>query len=274
MLPVWFDKAVEIYNEGKSYKKIGEILNVNRKQIGYYLKNNGYLPRETFANMNGVERKYSVWSKYSFNENFFGVIDTEEKAYWLGFLYADGYVSEKKSNIELGLKEGDIGHLEKFKTSLNSNHNFTRHKRILKGKEFIGYRITLNSKILKADLIAKGCVVRKSLIITFPTYDIVPKEFVRHFIRGCIDGDGCIYKKNGGLCIEMCGTIEFLDKYMEEINLHKNNIHLMHKERINSNAFKVSYSGPYAIHIINYIYKDATVYLDRKYELAKTVLPS
>ena len=46
---------------------------------------------------------------------YFDKINTEEKAYWLGFLYADGSISSKEDKIELGLAEKDLHHIEKFK---------------------------------------------------------------------------------------------------------------------------------------------------------------
>lgn len=42
---------------------------------------------------------------------YFENIDTEEKAYWLGFLYADGYVNANEDKIELCLAEKDFHHL-------------------------------------------------------------------------------------------------------------------------------------------------------------------
>ena len=51
-----------------------------------------------------------------FNEHIFDIIDTEEKAYWLGFIYADGCISLKTNAFEISLKYDDINHLNKFNT--------------------------------------------------------------------------------------------------------------------------------------------------------------
>lgn len=272
MLPEWFEKAVELYKENNSYLSIGRIIEVNRKQVGYYLKNNGYPPKTTFPQKNGTNRSSVVWRKYELDELFFENIDTEEKAYWFGFMCADGYVSEKKSTMEVTLQERDIYHLEKFKNSLRSNYKLTRHKKVLNGKEFIGYRLTFSSEKMKKDLVDKGCTIRKSLTLKFPTSDVVPKELVRHFIRGYFDADGCIYKnsnRNISYTVELTGTIEFLERYVKEIKLHKNKLHHPHEDRIGVNFYKSSYAGQYALHILKYMYDGATVFLDRKYELAK-----
>ena len=62
---------------------------------------------------NGIEViNYQNLTK--FNENVFDSIDTEEKAYWLGFIFADGYISLKGNSFELSLKGSDSEHLDKF----------------------------------------------------------------------------------------------------------------------------------------------------------------
>ena len=63
--------------------------------------------------------KNRVSRKYNFDENFFDKIDTEEKAYWLGFIYADGAIFKRTLSIRLSTK--DIHHLEKFKKILNTD---------------------------------------------------------------------------------------------------------------------------------------------------------
>ena len=60
-------------------------------------------------------------SEYNYNEKYFEEINTERKAYWLGFLYADGYIEPiyrkekiKAYRIEVGLSIIDKNTLEKF----------------------------------------------------------------------------------------------------------------------------------------------------------------
>ena len=59
--------------------------------------------------------------KYYRNSNIFEKIDTEEKAYWLGFLYADGYVDPERGEIILGLAEKYKEHINKFINFLETN---------------------------------------------------------------------------------------------------------------------------------------------------------
>lgn len=87
--------------------------------------------------------------KYQVNENYFEKIDSEEKAYWLGFLYADGNVRMHKNKsgiLKLKLKQSDKKHIEKFSKCLNSNYPIKSGIEIIKnkGKEYKCYHSTIN----------------------------------------------------------------------------------------------------------------------------------
>lgn len=120
------------------------------------------------------------------NQYFFDKIDCAEKAYWLGFLYADGYNS-KNYNIELGLQEADKDHIIKFATALNAHHKISCKKRTK------SYRISIKSKILGEDLCKQGCIANKTYFMEMP--DSIDNNLMSHFVRGYFDGDGCIYWK-------------------------------------------------------------------------------
>ncbi len=144
----------------------------------------------------------------------------------------------------------------------------------------IQYRLIV--KNLKKDLIKQGCLENKSLILKFPTEEQVPKHLIHHFIRGYIDGDGCyVLKKNKyigknkvtisyGVSIEIVGTKNFCEGYINSLELHKNKIHSLHKKE--NGVKRVMYGGKYSLKIINKIYNNATIYLDRKYEKIKKLL--
>ena len=88
---------------------------------------------------------------------YFENIDTEEKAYWLGFLYADGSVGSAEDKIELGLAEKDLKQIEKFKECLGLKN------KICYREATKSYRISFRSQSCKQDLIKQGCVPKKSL---------------------------------------------------------------------------------------------------------------
>src|SRR5699024_9205607 len=142
----------------------------------------------------GVELKNvsTYRQKYKINHNFFDEIDTEEKAYWLGFLYADGCVREDRGCFRLGLQARDVRHLEKFRESLDSNHTIKETNKVTNEKIYYGNYIFIHSKKLVKNLVEKGCFENKSLTLKFPSYDIVPKHLIYHFIRGYFDGDGSV----------------------------------------------------------------------------------
>ena len=67
-------------------------------------------------------------SEYYYNKDYFKIINNEHKAYWLGFLYADGYVEPiyrkdkiKAFRLELSLQESDEDMLLLFKKDIETN---------------------------------------------------------------------------------------------------------------------------------------------------------
>jgi intein/homing endonuclease len=124
----------------------------------------------------------------------FDVIDTEEKAYWLGFIYADGYIETESNRFGIGISIKDYGHLVKFNSfmkylgnNIKTKISKQKYKGELKEKEICFWRVS--DKHLKESLIKQGCFEKKSLILEFPK---IPAKLVKHFIRGYFDGDGCV----------------------------------------------------------------------------------
>ena len=189
----------------------------------------------------------------------FEKIDTEEKAYWLGFLYADGSVGSKEDKLELGLAEKDLKHIEKFKTFMNINNKISYREKTK------SYRMSFRSAKCKQDLINKGCVPKKSLILNFPNENQVPKYLIRHFIRGYFDGDGWFTNTEKCFQLGIIGTENFINGFLDSIeNIDKKNkIFDVHRE----DGAKRYVFGAYndVLNFLNWIYKDSNIYLDRKY---------
>lgn len=208
-----------------------------------------------------------------FNRDFFRKIDTEEKAYWLGFLYADGSVSlrNKGGTLEVGLAKIDENHLYKFCDSLGKEQKVATKIVKLGEKEFESVRLHLCSYEMVTDLINLGCTQNKSLTLEFPSEDKVPNSLIRHFIRGYIEGDGCIGLYYGRIHFSVIGTKDFLNGMINTFNENLNdigvlNLHKQDKRFKNDVTTSISKSGDYALKILNYLYEDCTIYLDRKYE--------
>lgn len=217
-------------------------------------------------------------SKYKYNKDYFAKIDTADKAYWLGFLYADGcinrtYSGEKLTtmNLEISLCREDEGHLYKFVNCLESNVPIKQRINKFKGKDYHTSRLNICSTKLCYDLWDKGCTPQKTYTIKFPDKDIVPDEFMRDFLRGFFDGDGCICTSNqfGKRHIELNVTgMENMLKSFYQFLIDKQvvrKIPKIYKDK-RSNASSIYFYGYDNIkEILDYLYKDSNIYLDRKY---------
>lgn len=212
-------------------------------------------------------------SKYIYNKDFFEKIDTEEKAYWLGFLYADGCINRlyrnekiKAMDLELGLCREDEEHLNKFLKSINSNIPIVQKKNQLKGKTYYSSKIVVCCTKMCRDLISNGCTPQKSLVLKFPDKSIIEDSLIRHFIRGYFDGDGCIYtNSNNKISINFTGTSDMLlgiSDFLLQNNIMKTTVKLY-------DCGKAKEMFIYGIDnikdILDYLYKDCTIYLERKY---------
>jgi hypothetical protein len=224
--------------------------------------------------------------KYEYDTDFFKEIDTEEKAYWLGFLYADGCITKfykqnhngekvvRSMSCELGLKREDKVHLENFVKALNSNLKIQDRKSKLKDKIYYSNRVVVNSTQFCKNLIEKGCLPKKSLILRFPDEEIVNESLLRHFIRGYFDGDGCVFYKeyqyewiNRCFRVLICGNDIFL-KSLCKI-LEKNEIKVTQEARKDkrSNVYQMFILGFDNLKLFyNYIYENNNICLERKYQ--------
>ena len=133
--------------------------------------------------------------QYKLNEDYFGKICTEEKAYWLGFILADGCVQSNYNGISIELQKKDKEHLKKFLRSLKANYPLV--------KTGCGFSVAIFSKKMKQDLIKLGVTPRKAQT-TKPIR--VRKNLQRYFWRGVFDGDGSIHSNLYGISIS--GTEE------------------------------------------------------------------
>lgn len=260
--PEWLNQAIDLYqNQHMTFTDIGKQLHVGRKTVGKYLNKAGYQSNPKYARHINPEklRKYD----YSIADSIFDKIDTEEKAYWLGFLYADGYVSEFNNTIELALEELDINHLMAYRSFLGlEDKPLNKKVKIVNSKEFYSYRFSFNSVKAKQALMRLGCTPQKTFSLTFPNEDQIPDYLIHHFIRGYIDGDGCIYTNKSKISIEVLGTEAFLTGYKQWINLGNSKIyHFKH-----SNIKRVVNSYRQALNILERIYNNATIYLERKHK--------
>lgn len=252
----------------RSVKGIANKYGINGKTLSKYLKLEGV---EIISNRNASH----------FNFNFFEKIDTEEKAYWLGFMYADGYVGAKNHFVGLSISLKDIEHLKKYNKALDYNkglnikesHQFGSKSKLNKLGETI-YMVTteIKNKKLHSDLIDKGCIPNKSLILHFPNEEIFnyDKFLILSFIRGYFDGDGTLglyqhSKTNKTLeeSLMFVGTKQFLEKIQDYLGQG----FLMQKPNCSYKTYRLSYSTTKAFNVAKLIYENSTIYLQRKYDI-------
>lgn len=221
----------------------------------------------SYATIRNLLNKHHIDSRgnkqgYPRDEFYFNKIDTPEKAYWLGFLYADGCVHATGSEISLQLIDKE--HCEKLKMALGAvNHKITtvHDKRFENAKTLYGFSI--RDKQLHGDLIKWGCVPQKTdKISKIPN---IPRDLVSHFIRGYFDGDGSLHYLQGtnNFRIAFLGTKDFLADIQKEI---QTNVSI---SKNNGNVYMIQIAGRYHVErVLNYLYQDSEekTRLDRKYQ--------
>ena len=240
-----YELGKEMYLKGKSINKISKELKISRSRFSIYLK-------QQDIKVNAMPHKKNI------QENIFDVIDTEEKAYRLGFLYADGCVGNNgRTDIGLGLAIKDLCHIKKFKNFLKWN-----------GKIYtddIKCRISFKNKHMHNSLVELGCVPKKSLILKFPSEDKLPKNLQRHFIRGYFDGDGCFCNTEKTFEISIIGTQDMLENICKISNINKQRIYSLNTK--SKEVKRISFGKKELIdNFLEFIYLDSTIYLDRKYQ--------
>lgn len=239
-------KAINLYNEGFTLTKIVSSLNLNCSSSAI----RGLLVRR------GVQMR-SRGKQSNFNENYFDIIDDEHKAYWIGFIYADGNLTGNRLRIEIQSKDVEI--INNIKTDLNSTNKIIIAKNEKKNNRAIGFC----SDKMAADLNKYGVIENK----TFKLKEIpnIPYPLIRHFIRGYFDGDGTVYidSRHNSLRIGFYGTKDFLASI--QIHLHKElgtSVNLIYKK---TGCWLLSYAKQSDIKkIYDYLYADADLFLKRK----------
>ena len=247
---------------------------ISLKLSGHEIADKLNISRKTLYNkMNLFGLKLNTTEPY-FDINIFDNIDTEEKAYWLGFLYSDGYVCGYNNTIEISLKALDINQLFKFKNFLKDTRNdddvIKISSVVTNGKTFKRCRYIVCNKYFHDSLINLGCVPKKSLILSFPDLKIFNNDtnLTFSFIRGYIDGDGSLSKDyhSGRLRIDVCGTENFLLGIRNIFNCFS----YPRKDK-RKNVYSINCSFNNADKIAMCLYEKATIYLDRKFEKFATL---
>ena len=207
------------------------------------------------------------YTKYTYNRDYFETIDSEEKAYWLGFIAADGNVATKMNSMRINLNEIDRDHLKKFKKSIEGNQPI---KDSIREKNHSVY-IDMNSNKVCRDLLKYGVTPRKSLTLDI-NFDLIPDNLIHHFIRGYFDGDGSINVYHRAPYYYDEWELSFISTEKVLLAFQKF-IGVPHKLYRCGNNYRFCYKGKKDIEkAILYMYDNANVYLDRKYKKVQDFL--
>ena len=265
-----YSEWVEKYISGLSTVKIAKEHNCSQGKVYSQLKLMGVPFRS-----NSINSKIYVIE----NKDFFESIDTERKAYYLGFILADGYITSKRKgegaqSLGISLAKIDRDILVKFKNEIKSSHpigEYISKSGYGEGKSYV--RLLFRNQKIVDDLKKSGIVENKTNVCEFPSSDILPYHLIKHFIRGYMDGDGSIKrvtrKRNGyEFRFSLAGTQDVLNgviDYLYENKLVNTKVKLS-KRHHHQTVMNLEYGGNLQTErILDHIYSGATVYLDRKY---------
>lgn len=265
----WTEKEIEFLKENcniLTYKEIAKVLNRTTSAISLKSKKLGI-------------KKY----EYNCNKNFFENIDSEEKAYWLGFIMADGWISiNDKTNsgtVGIELQKRDEEHLKKFNKLIEGNYKISERERTCnlskeedKNKLFKTSYIKIYSIKMAEDLVKLGCIQNKTYNLKFP---VIEEELIRHFIRGFFDGDGCVrirtnkYKKYPvcdftGICLDFLTSIRKI--------LYKHNINTCIYQEENGTYRLMVHKNKDTLNFLKFIYDNSNIYLERKFARYQEIL--
>ncbi len=198
-------------------------------------------------------------------------------------------VGTSRTNVHTKLKQFNIPTRDRAESrtiALDSGkiqYNFTntegeterkKYNNVVKGE---GYSFSIGNNLLYKQLTELGVTPNKSLILEFPS---IPREYARHFIRGCWDGDGTVYieKRNGHLKTAfVCGSLSFIKRlmqYLEDAGLSKRKLYSDTRSKGNNTSYYFRYATKDSIRLFQFLYHDVTEdqYLKRKYDIFSNYL--
>lgn len=251
------DQVKEQYLKLKTIQAVAKYFRISKSAMANFFRQN---------NIN-----YILKHKNNFNENYFS-INTPESLYLAGFLAADGCI--KNNSISLELSDKDLNHLMKIKNLLQCNAKINKRIRY-KSKENSNWKdsgccnFTCSSKETINDLKRFNIIPNKTKTYTFPEW-LISHSLVHHFMRGYFDGDGSFYhdKFSKRTFFSIRGTINFLNDFKNILKIKSISL-----PKINNGQGQLAFKGQKDVaNIVNFLYKDATIFLQRKKLLVEKFL--
>jgi intein-encoded DNA endonuclease-like protein len=267
ILEPYKDEVIKMYlEEGLNCTQIAKKFSIHKGTVGRFLRANNVTMKE----MSHLKQKYKI------NENIFKKIDSNEKAYWLGLLYADGTNTPKCKEVKISLQEKDGYLIEGLKDFIGYSGplfyiDYSRKHPTWQNQ----WALQVTNKKLSSDLETLGMGHLKTFTLKFPMW--LEEKYYSHFIRGYFDGDGNIYinKNNNSAHFSMSGTINFLTE-IQNILIKTFGFTKTKFQPVRTNHSKVKvlrYGGNHQVKTFgNWLYKDATIFLKRKQEKFDSII--
>lgn len=240
-------EIVNLYSDGQSGLAISEDLCIPVWKVYEELKKAGIKRRSNKINSR----------RYKLDDTYFNEINTETKAYWLGLMYADGYLFGS-NGVGISLNVRDRILIDSFRDALEATYPIHTYSGVTAYGHTEYSRLHVVSDQLYNDLTAHGCVENKTLVLQPPLID---EDLYSHFIRGYFDGDGTVstHTKNS-FKIGLVGTFDLLS-WVNEVVPESGTVCPV-KGKL---CFEWITACRKAQRNMEWIYKDAEVYLERKY---------
>lgn len=259
----WSEKEIEFLKanyKNYTYEELGKLMNRSREAVQLKISKLGMIK-----------------SKYNYNKDYFEKIDSRDKAYWLGFIWADGYIMSNTEyrNYELGieLQKSDAVYLRKFNKAISGNIPLGFRKReafIETGRKIFCEicQIRIYCKKMVEDLIDKGLFQNKSLSIGYPKH--LDDKYFFDFLRGYFDGNGSVLLAKDRKSLRGCfssGSKEILERIKEKLYDYSINSYISIEEK-RPTELKLFIGGlNNSLKFFELLYKDTNeeIRLERKY---------
>ncbi len=262
-------ELIDLYvNQGYSIGKLVNTLGMSKATVRAVIESEGLIIRDQ------SQQQLINNGSGSLRHDAFDIL-TPEALYWIGFIYADGCIAKKGNRhlITVDLSTRDKGHIEKFKAFLKAGvsiRDYTRNQNI-NGKGVKAYYtsvITISSKPIYDKLVSLDFTSNKTYDATVHL-DLVTSP---DFWRGLIDGDGWISNTHTReykyVWVGLCGTIDTIQCFIDFVKGSgiQTDVEKARFKKGTKNNYETAFVNKVGKQVLNLLYKDATVYLDRKYE--------
>ena len=262
------EEITKLYQEGKTAKEISSLLGFKYHQPVY----------NYFKKMWWIRTGKTGKIIYKVTEDFFKCNNTEEKAYILGFICADGHIEKDRLNITVSIKDRDI--LEKIRYAMHSNHPIKEVQRTNPYKKtnrenLILSELMIGSVELVKPLFNMGLTTNKTYTLNGDILKYIPKYLIRDFLRGYFDGDGNVFfgrRYNSGYKynINICGNEDFLLKSFQTYFPSSNKLY---KDLYSKQCYVWKISQKDKVRdFMYYLYYNSSISLHRKYDEFRKIM--